>query len=92
MKLISLFLQVGLTGSVNGQWWLDNVGHVLKEGIFFERVASRQLAGLLIGAWYSMFVFLCVCNCSLSANSNQAKETRRTLSALYASLTRHPHR
>lgn len=42
---------VGLAGSVNGQWWLDNVGHVLKEGITFERVASRQLAGLLIGAW-----------------------------------------
>ncbi|KAI0510480.1 hypothetical protein KFK09_011082 [Dendrobium nobile] len=42
---------VGLEGSANGQWWLDAIGRTLDEGASFERVGSRQLAGLLIGAW-----------------------------------------
>ncbi|KAK8946590.1 Type I inositol 1,4,5-trisphosphate 5-phosphatase 12 [Platanthera zijinensis] len=42
---------VGIEGSANGQWWLDNIGRTLNEGTSFERVGSRQLAGLLIGAW-----------------------------------------
>ncbi|XP_020571774.1 type II inositol polyphosphate 5-phosphatase 15-like [Phalaenopsis equestris] len=42
---------VGLEGSANGQWWLDTIGRTLDEGTSFERVGSRQLAGLLIGAW-----------------------------------------
>ncbi|KAF8646582.1 hypothetical protein HU200_065806 [Digitaria exilis] len=42
---------VGLEGSANGQWWIDNIGRTLDEGISFHRVGSRQLAGLLIGAW-----------------------------------------
>ncbi|XP_020245468.1 type I inositol polyphosphate 5-phosphatase 12-like [Asparagus officinalis] len=40
---------VGLEGSVNGIWWLDSIGKALDEG--FERIGSRQLAGLLIGVW-----------------------------------------
>uniref|UniRef100_A0A0D9X9Y8 Inositol polyphosphate-related phosphatase domain-containing protein n=1 Tax=Leersia perrieri TaxID=77586 RepID=A0A0D9X9Y8_9ORYZ len=42
---------VGLEGSANGQWWIDNIGRSLDEGISFHRVGSRQLAGLLIAAW-----------------------------------------
>ena len=34
-----------------GQWWLDAVGNILDEGSTFERVGSRQLAGLLIAVW-----------------------------------------
>lgn len=46
-----LFTQVGLAGSVNGQWWLDNIEDVLIKKKPFVRVGSRQLAGLLIGVW-----------------------------------------
>ncbi|KAL7228087.1 hypothetical protein ACSBR2_006919 [Camellia fascicularis] len=42
---------VGLEGSSAGQWWLDIVGKTLDEGSTFERVGSRQLAGLLIAVW-----------------------------------------
>ncbi|KAM6550191.1 hypothetical protein CsatB_021867 [Cannabis sativa] len=42
---------VGLEGSSVGQWWLDMIGKTLDEGSTFERVGSRQLAGLLIAAW-----------------------------------------
>ncbi|KAJ4805284.1 Endonuclease/exonuclease/phosphatase family protein [Rhynchospora pubera] len=42
---------VGLEGSANGDWWLDSIGRTLDEGTTFQRVGSRQLAGLLIGAW-----------------------------------------
>ncbi|KAG0495754.1 hypothetical protein HPP92_000445 [Vanilla planifolia] len=42
---------VGLEGSANGQWWLDTIGKTLDEGTSFERLGSRQLAGLLIAAW-----------------------------------------
>ncbi|KAK1277589.1 Type I inositol 1,4,5-trisphosphate 5-phosphatase 12 [Acorus gramineus] len=42
---------VGLEGSANGQWWLDAIGKTLDEGKTFERVGSRQLAGLLIAIW-----------------------------------------
>jgi hypothetical protein len=38
-------------GSAYGQWWLDNIGAVIGEGKDFERLASRQLAGLLLGVW-----------------------------------------
>ncbi|THF96360.1 hypothetical protein TEA_011987 [Camellia sinensis var. sinensis] len=43
--------EVGLEGSSAGQWWLDMVGKTLDEGSTFERVGSRQLAGLLIAVW-----------------------------------------
>lgn len=39
---------VGLEGSTYGNWWLDAIGKTLDEGMSFERVGSRQLAGLLI--------------------------------------------
>ncbi|XP_042469813.1 type II inositol polyphosphate 5-phosphatase 15-like [Zingiber officinale] len=42
---------VGLEGSANGQWWLSAIGKTLDEGSSFQRVGSRQLAGLLIAAW-----------------------------------------
>ncbi|KAM4082692.1 hypothetical protein ACB094_08G001300 [Castanea mollissima] len=42
---------VGLEGSSVGQWWLDMIGKTLDEGSTFERVGSRQLAGLLISVW-----------------------------------------
>ncbi|KAK6911083.1 Endonuclease/exonuclease/phosphatase [Dillenia turbinata] len=42
---------VGLEGSSVGQWWLEMVGKTLDEGSTFERVGSRQLAGLLIAVW-----------------------------------------
>ncbi|CAO2837462.1 unnamed protein product [Amaranthus hypochondriacus] len=42
---------VGLEGSAVGQWWLDTIGNILDEGSTFERVGSRQLAGLLIAVW-----------------------------------------
>ncbi|XP_064965952.1 type I inositol polyphosphate 5-phosphatase 13-like [Musa acuminata AAA Group] len=42
---------VGLEGSANGQWWLGTIGKTLDEGTSFQRVGSRQLAGLLIAAW-----------------------------------------
>ncbi|XP_023516057.1 type II inositol polyphosphate 5-phosphatase 15-like isoform X1 [Cucurbita pepo subsp. pepo] len=42
---------VGLEGSSLGQWWLDVIGRTLGEGLTFQRVGSRQLAGLLIGTW-----------------------------------------
>ncbi|XP_024317504.1 type II inositol polyphosphate 5-phosphatase 15 isoform X3 [Brachypodium distachyon] len=41
---------VGLEGSPNGEWWLDAIGQILK-GHSFERVGSRQMAGLLTGVW-----------------------------------------
>ncbi|GAV67148.1 Exo_endo_phos domain-containing protein [Cephalotus follicularis] len=42
---------VGLEGSAVGQWWLDTIGKALDETTTFERMGSRQLAGLLIGLW-----------------------------------------
>ncbi|KAG8654442.1 hypothetical protein MANES_05G136647v8 [Manihot esculenta] len=42
---------VGLEGSSIGQWWLDTIGKALEEGTTFERMGSRQLAGLLISLW-----------------------------------------
>lgn len=39
---------VGLEGSSVGQLWLDMIGKTLST---FERVGSRQLAGLLIAVW-----------------------------------------
>ncbi|KAF5742787.1 Endonuclease/exonuclease/phosphatase family protein isoform 7 [Tripterygium wilfordii] len=42
---------VGLEGSSVGQWWLDNIGKALDEGSTFERMGSRQLAGLLVSLW-----------------------------------------
>lgn len=44
-------IQVGLEGSVIGHWWLDTIGKCLDEGNTFERMGSRQLAGLLIVLW-----------------------------------------
>ncbi|KDO77093.1 hypothetical protein CISIN_1g0011231mg, partial [Citrus sinensis] len=42
---------VGLEGSAVGHWWLDMIGKILDDGSTFERVGSRQLAGLLIAVW-----------------------------------------
>ncbi|XP_030937887.1 type I inositol polyphosphate 5-phosphatase 12 isoform X2 [Quercus lobata] len=42
---------VGLEGSSVGQWWLDTIGKALDESGTFERMGSRQLAGLLISLW-----------------------------------------
>ncbi|MED6122986.1 hypothetical protein PIB30_045030 [Stylosanthes scabra] len=42
---------VGLEGSAMGQWWLDTMGKALGEGKAFERMGSRQLAGLLVSLW-----------------------------------------
>ncbi|GAB2277139.1 hypothetical protein Dimus_011847 [Dionaea muscipula] len=42
---------VGIEGSSVGQWWLDMIGSVLVEGSTFQRVGSRQLAGMLISVW-----------------------------------------
>lgn len=42
---------VGLEGSAVGQWWLDTIGNIFDEGSTFERIGSRQLAGLLIAVW-----------------------------------------
>ncbi|KAJ8439388.1 hypothetical protein Cgig2_021802 [Carnegiea gigantea] len=42
---------VGLEGSAIGNHWQDAIGKALDEGPIFERVGSRQLAGLLIAIW-----------------------------------------
>ncbi|GMH08751.1 hypothetical protein Nepgr_010591 [Nepenthes gracilis] len=42
---------VGLEGSAIGQWWQDAIGKAIDEVSSFERVGSRQLAGLLISIW-----------------------------------------
>ncbi|KAL8030521.1 hypothetical protein ABFX02_14G291300 [Erythranthe guttata] len=42
---------VGLEGSAIGQWWQDHIGKALDEGSTFERVGSRQLAGLMTAIW-----------------------------------------
>ncbi|CAA0838705.1 Type I inositol 1-4-5-trisphosphate 5-phosphatase 13 [Striga hermonthica] len=42
---------VGLEGSSIGQWWQDHIGKALDEESTFERVGSRQLAGLMIAIW-----------------------------------------
>ncbi|XP_074587018.1 type I inositol polyphosphate 5-phosphatase 13-like [Curcuma longa] len=42
---------VGIEGSANGQWWLDAIGNALGERTSFQRIGSRQLAGLIIAAW-----------------------------------------
>ncbi|CAA2992659.1 type I inositol polyphosphate 5-phosphatase 12-like [Olea europaea subsp. europaea] len=42
---------VRLEGSSIGQWWQENIGKALDEEFTFERVGSRQLAGLLIAIW-----------------------------------------
>ncbi|XP_076951588.1 type I inositol polyphosphate 5-phosphatase 13-like [Bidens hawaiensis] len=42
---------IGVEGSTNGQWWQDAIGIAIDEGSTFERVGSRQLAGLLIAIW-----------------------------------------
>ncbi|XP_076895562.1 type I inositol polyphosphate 5-phosphatase 13-like isoform X1 [Bidens hawaiensis] len=42
---------IGVEGSSNGQWWQDAIGKAMGEGSAFERVGSRQLAGLLIAIW-----------------------------------------
>lgn len=50
--LCLFWMQVGLEGSSLGQWWLDMIGKTLGEGSTFQRVGSRQLAGLLIAIWF----------------------------------------
>ena len=50
--LCFFWTQVGLEGSSLGQWWLDMIGKTLGEGSTFQRVGSRQLAGLLIAIWF----------------------------------------
>ncbi|KAM7277569.1 hypothetical protein ACFE04_004703 [Oxalis oulophora] len=42
---------VGLEGSAAGNLWLDAIGKAVDEKGIFERMGSRQLAGLLIGLW-----------------------------------------
>ncbi|KAL1223074.1 Type I inositol polyphosphate 5-phosphatase 13 [Cardamine amara subsp. amara] len=42
---------VGIEGSAQGQWWTDAIGKALDERNTFERMGSRQLAGLLISLW-----------------------------------------
>ncbi|XP_047333664.1 type II inositol polyphosphate 5-phosphatase 15 [Impatiens glandulifera] len=46
---------VGLEGSSAGQWWLEMIDKTLGSGsgssLSFERLGSRQLAGLVIAAW-----------------------------------------
>ncbi|KAK7391861.1 hypothetical protein VNO78_20284 [Psophocarpus tetragonolobus] len=42
---------VGLEGSSVGQWWLDMIDKTLDGGSTFERIGSRQLAGLVIAVW-----------------------------------------
>ncbi|KAL0667138.1 hypothetical protein Bca4012_029842 [Brassica carinata] len=42
---------VGVEGSVVGKWWIDAIGNALDERNTFERMGSRQLAGLLISLW-----------------------------------------
>ncbi|KAL5697298.1 phosphoinositide 5-phosphatase [Ranunculus cassubicifolius] len=42
---------VGIEGTSIGQWWLETIGKHLDEGSTFERIGSRQLAGLLIALW-----------------------------------------
>ncbi|XVE76660.1 hypothetical protein DITRI_Ditri12bG0191800 [Diplodiscus trichospermus] len=42
---------VGLEGSSIGHWWLDTIGKALDENTIFERMGSRQLAGLLVSLW-----------------------------------------
>ncbi|KAE8722419.1 Type I inositol 1,4,5-trisphosphate 5-phosphatase 13 [Hibiscus syriacus] len=42
---------VGLEGSSIGHWWLDTIGKALDENTTFDRMGSRQLAGLLISLW-----------------------------------------
>lgn len=39
-----------------GQWWLDAIGNALDERNTFERMGSRQLAGLLICLWYAKII------------------------------------
>jgi hypothetical protein len=46
-----------MEGSINGQWWLENIGNALNQKKEFVLVASRQLAGLVIGAWYVIGFF-----------------------------------
>ncbi|CAM6081680.1 unnamed protein product [Calypogeia fissa] len=38
-------------GSATGSWWLSHIDNVLGEEKEFERLGSRQLAGMLIGVW-----------------------------------------
>ncbi|KAF3579193.1 hypothetical protein DY000_02029890 [Brassica cretica] len=45
---------VGVEGSVVGKWWIDAIGNALDERNTFERMGSRQLAGLLISLWAEM--------------------------------------
>ncbi|GKV06166.1 hypothetical protein SLEP1_g18087 [Rubroshorea leprosula] len=42
---------VGLEGSSIGNCWLDAIGRALEENTTFERLGSRQLAGLLVSLW-----------------------------------------
>ncbi|KAJ8561237.1 hypothetical protein K7X08_027427 [Anisodus acutangulus] len=49
--LITVSTVGGLEGTSSGQWWQDAIGKTLDEGSTFERVGSRQLAGLLIAIW-----------------------------------------
>ncbi|PIA26660.1 hypothetical protein AQUCO_09100073v1, partial [Aquilegia coerulea] len=49
---------VGLEGTPTGQWWLETIGKHLDEGGTFERIGSRQLAGLLIALWYDLSLSL----------------------------------
>ncbi|XP_042486543.1 type II inositol polyphosphate 5-phosphatase 15-like [Macadamia integrifolia] len=51
LKTKGLGFLVGLEGSSIGQSWLDAIGKTLDEGSTFERVGSRQLAGLIIAVW-----------------------------------------
>ncbi|KAF8086041.1 hypothetical protein N665_0636s0013 [Sinapis alba] len=41
----------GNEGSSIGQYWIDTIGKTLDEKAVFERMGSRQLAGLLISLW-----------------------------------------
>ena len=67
-------------GSANGQWWLDSIGSVIGEGKDFERLASRQLAGLLIGVWWvlNMSKMVTICMNFLLRNKHLKYSSRLT--------------
>ncbi|XP_022149954.1 type II inositol polyphosphate 5-phosphatase 15 isoform X2 [Momordica charantia] len=89
---------VGLEGSSLGQWWLDMIGKTLGEGSTFQRVGSRQLAGLLIATWLSdqgavglrIRVFdrvLCFVNCHFAAHLEAVNRRNADFDHVYRTMS-----
>ncbi|MED6123837.1 hypothetical protein PIB30_053209 [Stylosanthes scabra] len=93
---------VGLEGSSVGQWWLDTIDKTLDEGSTFERVGSRQLAGMVIAVWVKIDIrfngavglrirvydqIMCFVNCHFAAHLDAVNRRNSDFDHVYRTMS-----